>query len=150
MWKEVSMKKNHEEYIHFGATKLREIDKISDCIIGKPRGGLWASRVNADYGWKDWCYDNEFADCNVDNSFKFTLQDNAKILEVHKYDDVKKYIIENELFSLFPTFDFVKIFQEYDGMELFLSDDFSLRFNGFYAWDCDSIVIWNKDIINVI
>ena len=26
----------------------------------KPIGGLWASNINAEYGWKKWCDHNEF------------------------------------------------------------------------------------------
>ena len=26
----------------------------------KPYGGLWASDINAKYGWKSWCEDENF------------------------------------------------------------------------------------------
>lgn len=62
-------------YIHYGATSF-------DPVMGfpvrnlrhwpKPCGGLWASRKNATFGWKEWCIENEFRECDITNSFEFT------------------------------------------------------------------------------
>ena len=36
-------------YIHYGCTSF---DKLKFQEI---KGGLWASPIDAEYGWKDWC-----------------------------------------------------------------------------------------------
>ena len=49
---------NQQIYIHYGATEFDPekgfpIENNKGWI--KPKGGLWASRINATRGWKDWC-----------------------------------------------------------------------------------------------
>ncbi|MCK9429605.1 MAG: hypothetical protein M0R17_06335 [Candidatus Omnitrophica bacterium] len=36
----------------------------------KPKGGLWTSPINSNWGWKDWCTSENFSECNEENSFK--------------------------------------------------------------------------------
>lgn len=41
------------------------------------------------------------------------------------------------------------VIQNYDGFELLHGEYYGLlHYNGFYSWDCDSIVIWNPKIVN--
>ena len=44
------------EYIHYGHNKF-DIDRFmpiqNKMFYNKPYGGLWASRIDARYGWKD-------------------------------------------------------------------------------------------------
>ena len=55
-----------KRYIHYGHTQFNK-DKftfIKNALNNtKPIGELWASDVGAEYGWKDWCKDNDFRDC---------------------------------------------------------------------------------------
>ena len=129
----------------------------------KPSIGLWASRIDAEFGWKDWCESEEYGNLNC--NFTFQLSDNAKIKEVHCEEDILDYIISDPLFSglrlsrlsLFDTrktlmsdgIDFEKLKSEgYDALELFISDNYyTLHLGVFNTWDCDSIVIWNPEII---
>ena len=70
-------------YIHYGSSKYDPnhfvTPRNSDgrCIYNKPLGGLWASRTDSDYGWKNWCEDNEFHTDNLSSAFKFKLRDDA-------------------------------------------------------------------------
>ena len=46
------------KYIHYGSNsfdpiKFHPIKNVP--FYTKPEGGLWASRTNTDFGWKDWC-----------------------------------------------------------------------------------------------
>lgn len=46
-------------YIHFGSSKydpnhfVTPRNSDGKCIYNKPLGGLWASRIDSDYGWKN-------------------------------------------------------------------------------------------------
>ena len=52
---------NRQIYIHYGATQFNPLlnfpIKNKRCWV-KPKGGLWASRKNASFGWKniDGCF----------------------------------------------------------------------------------------------
>lgn len=159
------------KYVTYGITK----DKFSKTIFYdrnhmtlpcKPLYGLWGSRVDAEYGWKDWCADSGFRECSEGNKMEFVLVEDSKVLEVHKETDILPYIVsrlpqfdyspfqilENRSTSIMDGIIFDKLGNEgYDGLELFISDDYLRLHNGvFSTWDCDSIVVWNFDAIKII
>lgn len=132
----------------------------------KPLYGLWGSRVDAKYGWKDWCADSGFRECSNVNKMEFVLTKDSKILEVHREADILPYIVscspqinyrpfqrhEDRSTSIMDGINFDKLQDEgCDGLELFISDSyFRLHSGVFNTWDCDSIVVWNYDAIQVI
>ena len=179
-----------KEYIHYGSKEFdpKLVDKSLEVMrnfepydgVGKfnmiknygfkPKG-LWASPVNAAYGWKEWCESEEFHTERLNSSFRFTLSNKAKILKIRTEKDIMDYLILSDYTkdrikndkclkitknikiytSTSDRFNLSKLAEDYDGIELFLSDNYnSLRYSVFYSWDCDSICIWNKDIINII
>ena len=151
------------EYIHYGSPKF---DKIKFCpvrnrndFIGKPFGGLWASRKDAKRGWKWWCKSNNFCTnlLKKRNSFTFTLDKNANVFTITSVEDLKKLPeIENKTHCLSNyEIDFEKCMEQgIDAIELhyFESDDVTYNWDSLYyklyGWDCDSIIIMNPDIIN--
>ena len=92
-----------KNYIHYGHTKFDKdlFTKIKnvDCNT-KPRGGLWASDINSKHGWKEWCNENEFRDCDKENSFTFTLSDDAKILYIESVNDLESLPKGKDKFGL--------------------------------------------------
>ena len=140
-------------YIHYGHTKFDKciFTKIKnvDCST-KPKGGLWASDVEAEHGWKDWCEAEEFRDCKEDDSFSFILSDNAKVLYINSIDDLKALPKVDDKFGInfssWILLDFEKLAETYDAVEVSISSDFDLYYQ-LYGWDCDSIVIMNPDIV---
>lgn len=140
-------------YIHYGHTKFDKsmFTKIKnvDCST-KPKGGLWASDTEAEYGWKDWCEAEEFRDCKKDDSFSFVLSDNAKVLYINSVDDLKALPKADDKFGMnfssWILLDFEKLAETYDAVEVSISSDFDLYYQ-LYGWDCDSIVIMNPDIV---
>ena len=137
-----------ETYIHYGhkrfyKTKLLDSTAQFKYLRYDKPWGLWASPVNAKYGWKDWCNDEGYSPNRLKKSFKFRLKDNARILHIHSLADAKEYFVARD-----HALDLKKIYTNFDGMELHLSDDWSMKNNFvFYTWDVDSICIWNPDII---
>lgn len=142
------------EYIHYGH---KTFDKSRFSPVrnveyrNKPYGGLWASRICAKYGWKEWNNDEQFRECNAKNSFKFALSEDANVLEIHSCEDLRKiHQVEKSFFNGTCLPDFEKLVSEgIDAIELFISDDDELYYE-LYGWDCDSILIMNSDVIKEI
>lgn len=151
------------EYIHYGDSNFdpglctRDVHSHH----AKPNKGIWASPVDAEFGWKDWCESEQWCPkgFNWKKSFIFTLTEEAKILYIHTEDDILDYIIKdpddwnifNTKTSVSDSLNLEKLYNEFDGMELFMSENYvSLHYSIFNSWDCDSIVVWNPKVINVI
>lgn len=139
-----------QEYIHYGTDLFRPdlVLREKHCVSSKPSRGIWASPIrDSAYTWRDFCENEDFRVERLALSFKFFLKEEAKILEIHNMDDILPFV--NGRPSIFEeTINFKKLYESFDGMELFLSENW--RFHDsilFYAWDVDSIVIWNPDII---
>ena len=138
-------------YIHYGDRHFdpNKFKPIENTFTNKPIGGLWASDVNAKYGWKEWNKSSGLRKCSEEPYFKLTLDKKAKVLNVHKYKDVK-FAVKEFLVNQIMILDFKKIMKRgYDAMEVFISDSESLYWN-LYGYDCDSIIIFNKDIIQEV
>ena len=158
------------QFIHYGNTKLEpiRISKLDNSYLNKPNIGLWASPIGEEYyTWKEWCEAEDFRKCDDDNSFKFHLSDKANILIID-HPDVLLQLKQRQLLigkpesSLNVVLDYDKIISNklYDGVLLIHGNYYNLFHSGcklnntyinkyidFYSWDCDSIVIWNTDII---
>ena len=116
----------------------------------KPHG-LWASPVNAEIGWKEWCEDQDFHVDRLEKSFEFTLSPKAKVLTINKLEDAEDFLLIDSMPRYTPLcrLNHSLIYSRYDAMEVRISSDYiRLRGNNvFYGWDVDSICIWNPDII---
>lgn len=138
------------KYIHYGH-KSFDKDLFTPIVnkrnSAKPVGGLWASATDADYGWKNWCEDSDFRKCEDENSFIFTLSDNARVLHIDNISDINNLPKIDSICS-WICLDFEKLKEEYDAIEVKISGN-GIYF-GLYSWDCDSILIMNPDIIEVI
>lgn len=153
-------------YVHYGA-KAFDHDKFLELKdkgilhhdwrkgINKPDYGLWASPVDTDFGWKEFCTNEDFRTDRLSESFTIELSDDAKVFTVTKLDDIPSdYITEskNRYGAESYNLNFDRIMEDYDAMELIHSDGhYSELHDGlFYAWDIDSIVIWNPQIIHAL
>lgn len=144
---------NNEIYIHYGHkcfddNLFQEI--VNEYAWVKPIGGLWASNINAKYGWKDWCKEQRFRNCSIDNSFKFKLKENAKVLKINNADMLNELPVADTPYKMsWINLDFEKIKKEYDAIEVLISEDHQLYWD-LYGWDCDSLLVLNKEVIEVI
>ena len=148
-----------KEYIHYGSNKfdIRKFNEFSGrkdeyfTGLNKPAKyiGLWASPVNANYGWKEYVEDNWGEESyRLKNSFKFTLRPDARILTVRCEKDIERYIKYDGCYIFDGEIDFRRIARRYDGMELIHGENWvELHDSYFYTWDCDSIIIWNPEVI---
>ena len=141
-----------KKYIHYGhepfdrslISPIRNRDYFT-----KPWGGFWASPVDAPFGWKQWCERENFAQHRFGCSFTFTLSPEAKVLTISSTLDLRG-LPRGDTFGLdlgMVCLDFEELVKQgYDAVELELSRDWELYW-ALYGWDCDSIVILNRDVI---
>ena len=155
-------------YIHYGS-KVFNPEKgfpieNESWLWTKPKGhtGLWASRENASFGWKDWCESEDFRECSEEDSFKFKLKEGANVVYLHTEKDILKLplIGPHEMGGgIFNSkyIDFEKCVEiGIDVIELaWYGDEWkSVRKDNLhyalYGWDCDCILILNPDIVEVL
>jgi hypothetical protein len=164
LMKDLKLKEN-PMYIHYGHREFNkgEFQEVKNWHFrNKPIGGLWASPIDAEYGWKEWNKSNEFVPIAEDCSFKFTLSSKANVLVISSVSDVEK--IPTQIYDDPDLANLAKMMEHtgtksidfealknsgYDAVELRLSEDWGL-YRAMYGWDCDSIVILNSDIIEPV
>ena len=141
-----------KKYIHYGSTKFEPetFNPIQNRLFVKPTGGFWASPIETEWGWKDWCEAENYEECEKENSFTFTLSENANVLYLNNVEDLDSLpkFLNNSIMGI-VYLDFEKILESgYDAIEIHL-EAFSLEglYGKLYGWDCDSILIMNPEII---
>lgn len=151
-----------KKYIHYGHSSFDRnlfVPIRNREMFVKPFGGLWASSVDAKWGWYDWCRAENFNLNRLSESFKFTLSDDARVIHIRSVADLKNLPNQElpEWFdgSLWKNIDFEKLLADgVDAVELHLSEEV-LTDHSFgeglywqlYGWDCDSILIMNPDVV---
>ena len=158
--------KRLQEYIHYGSKKydpLKFIPVQNQMFDFKPSGGLWASPINAPFGWKEWNGGSNYRVCSEGESFKFTLTKTANVYHINSSRDLAelpKDAHSSCLFEIMPSImahhtclDFEKILQNgVDALQLNISNDDAEVWEErlttkLQCWDCDTIFVMNKDII---
>ena len=146
-------------FIHYGSNSFDEEMFCEICNVtfrNKPFGGLWSSPEGY-YTWKEWCEGNSFHLDRLKESFRFKLKPNAKVLVLYNAKDleslprIKEYEGDYKLFN--EDIDFEAISKEYDAILVFVyagEDYFDNLYQALYGWDCDTLLVMNKDVIEVI
>ena len=138
------------ELISYGLGDKFEKEKfipIRNADFLKPKGGLWASPVDSEYGWCDWCKEEDFG--NLETNFQFEFDGN--ILVIDSLPDLKE-ILWLDYKSYFPLPDFETILAiGYDGIFLTEKGQRDTRFSkpSLYEWDCECVLIMNCNKINL-
>lgn len=147
-------------YIHYGSANFnpRYFKQVTnrDQLRVKPNGGLWASRVDAKHGWRNWCECEEFRLEDLNTHFRFLITPAAKVAHLYTSKDLDRLPRRNDCFDRWDEFypDFEQMVKDgCDAIELHLSstdknwDNDGLYWR-LYGWDCDSILIMNPKIIS--
>lgn len=151
-------------FIHYGHPRF---DKEAFVPIhnresfNKPIGGLWGSPVDAEYGWKAWCEENSFRECNEENAFVFTLKPDANIYYIRSVEEAnnlpragRMHSLPNVMASLIseaPSMimgvDFEAMVK--DGVDAVLYEQSACMalYWTLYGWDCDTILVLNPDAV---
>lgn len=138
------------EYIHYGSTVFLPgaVAPIRNTkMMPKPQGGLWGTRADSEFGWKEWCEEQGFRQCHEAQAFRFTLRPDARVLLITDADNlVDLPHVEGPLTTRWDCLDFEKLATEYDAIEVLITEDFRLN-QRLYGWDCDSILIINPEVV---
>lgn len=136
------------DLVHYGSSKYdpdKFIPPTRKATIGvKPKGGFWASPVDSEYGWIDWCRDNEWGDLSKHFFCKF----HGLLLVVDSISDMERLPWVDGRWN--PEIDFGKVIDQYDGMMVTAKGEQDTRFTypkSLYGWDCESVVVFNQDAI---
>lgn len=138
---------------------------VKNHTILKPFGGLWASPIDAENGWIDWCRRENFRrnKYNKDHFFLFSLENNANVVHIYCREDLfclprlnlgDRYKDDRDYLDRIYFVDYKKALQSgVDAIELHLSQekdcdyyDKQLRFQ-LSGWDCDCIFVMNADVV---
>ena len=146
-------------YIHYGSDHYDEslfCKIINREYTNKPFGGLWSSPVESDITWKEWCDAESFRECDEKNSFKFRLKPEAKILTLENKDDLSnlpRVKLDLSYITMNIDIDFEALSEEYDAIMVYVhrgKDYFDNLYHELYGWDCDTLLVMNKEVIEVI
>ena len=146
-------------YIHHGASQYdpSKFKAVKNMLaFTKPEGGLWASPVDAPFGWAERYTMVNQVD-TLDNNFRFMLTDDANVLYINSADDLidlPKIQSEFPLPSMFTFLDFEQLLESgIDAIQVNMSNESEVGEWGeglywrLYGWDCDSILVMNKEIV---
>lgn len=153
-----------KKYIHYGHDRFDRnlfVPILNRALFVKPFGGLWASPVDAAWGWKQWCESENFHKGDMRKSFTFTLTDDANVIHIRSVDGLNCLPKQGpyKRLKLDPSWyciDFERLLSEgVDAIELHLSEEDHIGVDflcglywQLYGWDCDSILIMNPEVVS--
>ena len=122
----------------------RKFKSIRNRLHNKPEGGLWASPVDAEYGWREWCEAESWG--NLSHSFTFEFEGNAYVIDSLK--DAAAMPWREEYGFKFPDFEEM-VRRGYDAIYLTERGQIATRFSkpSLYGWDCECVLVMNPDCI---
>ena len=126
----------------------------------KPNG-LWFSAGDGEDGWRAWCESKEFNKTGLSVKQKIVLNDDANILII---DSLNKLYSFNNTFKIQGRFfegtdwarqgiDWERVAKIYQGIVIapyFWKAQLDSKTFWYYAWDCASGCIWDKEAIKQI
>ena len=130
--------------ITYGCGKKFDVAKfkpVKNKMFVKPEGGLWASPVNSNYGWREWCKDESFG--NLSHHFKFEFEGNVFVIDGTRSAAQMPWL---EAYSVLKYPDFEKMVSlGYDAIWLTEKGQHETRFGepSLYGWDCESVLVMN-------
>lgn len=135
------------KYIHYGSNAY-DPDKFEEPInqphFNKPDGGLWASPVDTDCGWKQFCESNNFSSGPMDQWFTFELDPAANVYEIQCKADVDRMPHKKHDWMI-REIDFEDMLL--DGWDAVLFHANQETKIALWGWDCDSLLVLNRNVI---
>ena len=117
----------------------------------KPEGGLWASPLDSECGWRDWCISEDFNLPFPQDRFTFSVI--GRVFTVDSVMDAVKLPWIHELgygclgiinFEMLIEIGFGAVWLTARGQE-------ATRFSSpsLYGWDCESVLVLDPDCVHV-
>lgn len=147
-------KRESEEkiYVHYGSQHFdrNKFKEVKNMVFNtKPQYGLWGSYINSEYGWKQWCKDNDY-ELNEDDCFYFRI-DGFQVYEIENENDLanlphQQDIGKDFLNNTIHYLDFEKILNNdfpYFALDITMKDvnDYLLNY------ECDCILVLNDECL---
>jgi len=127
-------------------------------FINKPKGGLWTSPFAPDKGseWIEWCKNENFGVKDEGSPISILkVKDDGKFLLISTLKDLVEIlqIFQEKTFQgnyFDPVLDYESLAQSIDGIYLTTAGQWATRLThpGLYGWDCETVFIMNKDVID--
>jgi len=135
---------------HYGNTRYdsNRFEPISDVPFrNKPLGGLWTSPVDSEYGWRHWCEDESFRDCDE----YFDLEFEGTVLQIDSVSDMELLPwIESDGMHFVSFQALCALGFSYDAIHLTEKGQEETRLThprSLYGWDCETVLVMNPDAI---
>jgi hypothetical protein len=128
----------------FDPSRILPIQNSVICGGVKPCGGLWTSPANSEYGWAEWCRDQDFGLSDLMKSFFLIYR--GRTLVVDSLEDCvalpRVYLDETRRREVV---DFESLTLQVDAIHLTLAGEKRTRYTdpGLYGWDCESVLVLN-------
>lgn len=138
--------------IHFGHSRYDEkrFEPVSDHNFVKPSGGLWASPIDCEYGWKEWCEENNYCDCDLSKSFVVNFT--GRTLIINGLKDLKQLPWIDTRGLCFPLFQPL-VHCGIDAVYLTAKGQWETRFThpkNLYGWDCACVLLISKQCVSAV
>lgn len=112
----------------------------------KPKGGLWTSPIDSEWGWKDWCESEEFGDLSVN----FRLRFFGRVYVVDSMAAVEALPWRKAEWSdllMWPDYEAIS---DVDAIHVTIEGERATRYEepSLYGWDCETVWIMNPACIS--
>lgn len=141
---------------HYGSVQY---DKESFTMVTnsdlwcKPNGGLWCSIQGSADCWAMWCRGNDFNIKDLETGFKLKFHPGAAVCQVDSYADLLRLPVRPARIDFLPF-----VFYDFELMASCGIDAIYLTERGqlatryteprsLYGWDCESVLVLNKDSV---
>jgi hypothetical protein len=139
------------DLIHYGADKYlpEKFLPICDAEWVKPKGGLWTSPVNSEYGWREWCEAESFNLGSLKKSFRVKFS--GRVMTIDSVRDMEQLPwCEPTPGWNFPLWEAVE-FCGVDAIHLTVKGQNETRFSrphNLYGWDCETVLVMNRACVS--
>lgn len=142
------------DLIHYGSarfckTHFNPIEMQLSFPI-KPKGGLWTSPVDSEYGWFEWSIDNEFHEDSLEEWFRLAYSGKTVVIScAADLDELPLALVPGSISPL-PRILFEQLVEQgVDAIWLTTNGEQETRFRerphqvNLYGWDCETVLVMN-------
>ena len=138
--------------IHHGSKKFSEKwwNPPRDAGGNKPTGGFWTSPEGSEYGWMDWCAQEDCRECEPEWSIRFNMKYGSRILVIDSRADLMACQFYRPRHCKVSVLDFEWAACNYDAIWLTSDGEYATRHTlreNLYSWDCETVLILNPGCI---
>lgn len=120
---------------------------IQDWRWFKPKGGLWTSPAKSIHGWAKWCHDTDYRDPTSHFDVRFA----GNVLTIDSVADLDQLTWQDHELG-YPLFEpLVK--RGIDAIHLTVRGESATRYShpyNLYGWDCETVLVMNRDCLTPI